>query len=56
MNPVRDFGPKLFTVLVGWGLAAFPGIKGCFWMPIIAPIIRAIIGGLHNCFNGKYFP
>lgn len=45
MNPARDFGPKLFTALAGWGKVALPGPNGYFLVPIIAPIIGGLIGG-----------
>ncbi|MDQ0246116.1 glycerol uptake facilitator protein [Bacillus fengqiuensis] len=55
MNPARDFGPKLFSALVGWGPVAFSGIKGYFWVPLIAPMIGAMIGGgLYDYLIGKY--
>lgn len=55
MNPARDFGPKVFSALVGWGPLAFPGVKGYFWIPIIAPLLGGVIGGaVYNLFIGKY--
>lgn len=57
MNPARDFGPRLFTALVGWGPVAFDGIKGYFWVPLIAPMIGAMIGGgLYDYLISKYLP
>jgi glycerol uptake facilitator protein len=57
VNPARDFGPKLFSALVGWGPVAFPGIKGYYWVPIIAPMIGAVIGGgMYDYLIGKYLP
>lgn len=49
INPARDFGPRLFTWVAGWGDAAFPGnvggpLHGYWWVPIVAPIIGAAIG------------
>jgi glycerol uptake facilitator protein len=48
INPARDFGPRLFTWIAGWGDAAIPGKQGnldaYFWVPIVAPIIGAVIG------------
>jgi len=49
INPARDFGPRLFTWVAGWGDAAFPGNVGgplhdYWWVPIVAPIIGAAIG------------
>jgi glycerol uptake facilitator protein len=43
INPARDFGPRLFTFLEGWGANAFPGPYGYFWVPIIGPLIGGAI-------------
>lgn len=49
INPARDFGPRVFTAVAGWGEAAFPGntggtLQAYWWVPIVAPIIGAVIG------------
>ncbi|WP_394154278.1 MIP/aquaporin family protein [Vibrio maritimus] len=47
MNPARDFGPRVFTFIAGWGENTFTGARDIpyFIVPIIAPVIGAIIGG-----------
>lgn len=46
-NPARDFGPRLFAALAGWGSVALPGQDSLSWLTvyIIAPIMGAIMGG-----------
>lgn len=48
INPARDFGPRMFAWLAGWGEVAMPGNYGnvntYFWVPIVGPIIGAGIG------------
>ena len=46
-NPARDFGPRLFASLAGWGSVALPGQDSFSWLTvyIVAPIAGAIIGG-----------
>jgi glycerol uptake facilitator protein len=45
INPARDFGPRLVTALAGWGPAAFPGVSGFWWVPIVGPLIGGPLGG-----------
>jgi glycerol uptake facilitator len=49
INPARDFGPRIFALLGGWGQVAFPGtVKGAFtayfWVPIVGPFVGGVIG------------
>jgi glycerol uptake facilitator protein len=44
INPARDFGPRLFCWLMGWGTNAFPGPYGYWWVPIVGPLIGATLG------------
>ena len=48
INPARDFGPRLFAALAGWGQVALPGngpwYSNYFWVPIVGPLIGGVIG------------
>lgn len=58
INPARDFGPRLFAWMAGWGDTALPGtIDGSFswyfWVPIIGPLVGGIVGVfLYDLFIG----
>jgi glycerol uptake facilitator protein len=62
LNPARDFGPRLFTYIAGWGSAALPGPNGhgVFTVYILAPVLGAVAGGgiydfvLRPAFGGEH--
>jgi glycerol uptake facilitator protein len=46
-NPARDFGPRVFAAIAGWGKVAIPGPNGSgfFTVYVLAPIVGAVLGG-----------
>ncbi|HEY6331897.1 MAG TPA: MIP family channel protein [Blastocatellia bacterium] len=46
INPARDFGPRLFAWMAGWGNVALPGIRNYFWVPIVGPLVGGVLGAL----------
>jgi glycerol uptake facilitator protein len=45
INPARDFGPRLFCFIAGWGPAALPSPDNYWWIPILGPLIGGVVGG-----------
>nr|BAB83082.1 aquaporin 3 [Pseudaspius hakonensis] len=44
VNPARDFGPRLFTAIAGWGSEVFTTRQCWFLVPFFAPFLGSIIG------------
>nr|WP_154325492.1 MIP/aquaporin family protein [Pantoea sp. 201603H] len=59
LNPARDFGPKLFAWLAGWGDVAFTGGREIpyFLVPIFGPLIGASLGAFgYRALIGRNLP
>jgi MIP family channel proteins len=57
INPARDFGPRLFTALAGWGGEVFRAGNGWWWVPIVGPLVGGVMGGfVYDALVGRWFP
>jgi MIP family channel proteins len=57
INPARDFGPRLFTSLAGWGSEVFRAGNSWWWVPIVAPCVGGVLGGwVYDVLIGDRFP
>jgi glycerol uptake facilitator protein len=45
INPARDFGPRLLTVVAGFKKNGLTDGSNAFWIPIVGPLIGGLIGG-----------
>ncbi|HEV2469186.1 MAG TPA: MIP/aquaporin family protein [Candidatus Sulfotelmatobacter sp.] len=49
INPARDFGPRVFTVLAGFGNNGLTDGTHVWWIPVVAPLIGGLLGaGLYD--------
>lgn len=56
INPARDLGPRLFTLVAGWGTDVFRAGGGWWWVPILGPLTGGVLGGwLYDFFVGNWF-
>jgi glycerol uptake facilitator protein len=55
INPARDFGPRLFAFMAGYGKVALPGtfnngagfsFSNYFWIPIVGPLVGGCVGAI----------
>ncbi len=44
INPARDFGPRLLTVLAGFRRNGLTDGSGVWWVPIAGPLIGGVLG------------
>jgi aquaporin-9 len=57
INPARDFGPRLFTAVGGWGGDVFRAGHGWWWVPIAGPLVGGPLGGwLYDMLIGRHHP
>jgi glycerol uptake facilitator protein len=57
INPARDFGPRLFAFLAGWGPSALPAPDNYWWIPIAAPLIGGVVGaGAYHMLIRPFLP
>jgi glycerol uptake facilitator protein len=55
INPARDFGPRLFTVVAGFKNNGLTDGTLVFWVPIVGPILGGIIGAATYEFGVRRF-
>ncbi|XP_045565826.1 LOW QUALITY PROTEIN: aquaporin-3 [Salmo salar] len=57
INPARDLGPRLLTLTAGWAKEVFMCYNYWFWVPIVAPMVGAVLGsGLYLVFVQWHLP
>ncbi|MCX6588758.1 MAG: aquaporin family protein [Acidobacteria bacterium] len=55
INPARDFGPRLFTVLAGFRNNGLTDGSGVFWVPIAGPLVGGLVGAAAYDFGIRRF-
>ncbi|KAH7729925.1 CRE-AQP-2 protein [Aphelenchoides avenae] len=45
VNPAKDFGPRLFTWVIGYRYSFSYNDFCWFWVPVVGPFIGAVVGG-----------
>jgi aquaporin-7 len=57
INPARDFAPRLFTALAGWGPDVFRAAGAWWWVPIAAPLVGGVLGAyVYDLCIGQHHP
>ena len=57
INPARDFGPRVFTVLAGFRNNGLTDSTGVWWVPIAAPLLGGLIGaGVYDLGIRRFLP
>jgi glycerol uptake facilitator protein len=55
INPARDFGPRLFTVLAGFHNNGITDGIRVWWVPVVAPLLGGLIGAAVYDFGIRRF-
>uniref|UniRef100_A0A673LMM2 Aquaporin-10-like n=1 Tax=Sinocyclocheilus rhinocerous TaxID=307959 RepID=A0A673LMM2_9TELE len=57
INPARDFGPRLFSYITGWGDEVFRAGHGWWWVPVFVTCVGALLGALlYELLIGVHHP
>lgn len=57
INPARDIGPRIFTVLAGFRNNGLTDNTGVWWIPIVAPLAGGLVGaGLYDLLIRRWLP
>ena len=57
INPARDFGPRLLTVVAGFKNNGLTDGSNAYWVPIVGPLLGGLIGGaIYDFFIRKQLP
>ena len=55
INPARDLGPRLFTLLAGFQQTGFA--NGVFIVPIVGPLLGGLLGAaIYDGMIRRYLP
>ncbi|XP_028937095.1 aquaporin-9-like isoform X2 [Ornithorhynchus anatinus] len=44
INPAEDLGPRAFAAVAGWGLEVFRVGNHWWWIPVLGPLVGALLG------------
>ncbi|MGC4056082.1 MAG: MIP/aquaporin family protein [Paludibaculum sp.] len=57
INPARDIGPRIFTVLAGFRNNGLTDNTGVWWIPVVAPMAGGLVGaGLYDLLIRRWLP
>ncbi len=55
INPARDLGPRLWTVVAGYRVNGLTDGSGVWWVPVAAPLLGGLLGaGLYDLTIRKF--
>ena len=55
INPARDFGPRVFTVLAGFRNNGLTDRSSVWWVPVVAPLLGGLVGAAVYDFGIRRF-
>ena len=57
INPARDFGPRLFTVVAGFRNNGITDGNRDWWVPVVAPLVGGLVGaGVYDLGIRRFLP